>query len=169
MKIRTGFVSNSSSTSFTFFTKKPGLKYLLLQIQKHKDKFDLASEDVGRITASDVCEALAELKKQPKIIGKLIKNIEASIQYDQRWLERAKANPAEFVISHIADSISETKKELALVEQIQGQGFEYFLEVQFGDNHGDIQGDKVGTVMDYEGQGVSIDDESLKLRVENCH
>ena len=56
--------------------------------------------------------------------------------------------------------------ELQYLKKAKERGLSSYIMVSFGDNHGDVIGDPVGTTMDYSGRGMSIDCPSFVVFTE---
>ena len=182
MKIRVGFVANSSSTSFTFLTKKSGKSELVKQILEHYTKFNLThvspafldTECVYHCTAEDVCEAIKVLTaRQPQKIDKCIEEEKQEIEQSKKWWEDSKSLCADERSMSLhekwhEEALSDMMKKVIWLEQAKSQGFTHVFEVKFGDNDGDFSGGNVGITMDYEGRYIDIDDESFKVKTEQA-
>ena len=166
MKKRLGFVSNSSSTSFYFFTKGGGVDKVLECIQRHQEKFRLKTDfefsPEYSCTADDVCDAIRGLSK--KLIGVTSLMGEAASDIRQ-WEEDSKSSDS-WTSDFAAEYLAEARERLLDLENLRSLGFTQALVVGFGDNHGDIEGGNVGNAMDYEGREIRIDDDDFKLRTE---
>ena len=87
MKIRNGFVSNSSSTAFTFVFKKDTVEDVANLVRKYNQFFEL-HWDEHSCTAEEVATAIEQAGVQVVSLEKLIELISADAQ---RYLEMSRA------------------------------------------------------------------------------
>jgi hypothetical protein len=158
VKIRNGFVSNSSSTSFTFIFKGSSADDLYAMINKYNQYFDLYY-DISNVdgtsipvhcTAEDVINALKTLKlnvvpiKEHRIdIHKHLKQYELYDRHDKE---------GDFWVQTIVDQVMKEED----LKDAEKNGFTCSVVVGFGDNNGDISGGDIGYCMDYEGRAIHI-------------
>lgn len=158
MKIRQGFISNSSSTSFTFIVKGNTAKDVYKAMKDYGEYFHLwgawRSEENEECFVSEVIDSLIEIENGAKLesIVSTKKRIEEHIKkLDYVGIEENKQLECYWLHS----SVRETEK-LMLIEEAIKNGFRSVFVVGFGDNHGEICGDKIGYLMDYEGRHIRI-------------
>ena len=174
MKIRKGFVTNSSSTNFIFGFKGDTVDDLVKAIQNHPDAFRLCyvggwKEPIYyKCNADDVTKAIVEVfnretkydfeRIEIKDPLKLIEEIE------NRWKEE-KEYEDEVGVS-ISDYIEKMyNKKILYLKEIAERGMSV-LEIEFGDNHGHIEGGDLGMAMDYEGRYIEIFSDDLIVVTE---
>lgn len=162
MKIRQGFVSNSSSTSFTFLFKTNDLNEAMRTLRKYKNRFDLAEPEglydaniSARINGHDVIDCIEE-------------NVDNLYSIDELISERKEEFEAFKDDYHGIGS--QIKRELshiiANLEDVKENGFIYLFTINFGDNEGDISGGEIGNIMDYKGRDVKISECDLVMFTE---
>ena len=166
MKIRTGFVSNSSSTSFTFIFKGNDFEDLYTMMRKYDQYFDLYNADLfGEPLHCNVEDIIKAIKEKAKIgseyesnnpmiitpISKLISTSKETIEQNKKQIEQLEKRN-DFWLNLIMDKAM----EISDLEDDKKAGFNGAFIIEFGDNHGDICGGDVGNLMDYEGRTISI-------------
>ena len=167
MKIRGGFVSNSSSTSFTFIFKGDKIEDLFNLIKKYNQYFDLYFTDSGEkelhCTAEDVIKSMEEIKPNLKIEN--INSLRLYIKTRMRDLEitsEKNKDHHDWYSEYLSDCMD---KEL-LMEEAAKREFTNALVIDFGDNSGVISGGTVGYCMDYEGRSININKPDLIVTTE---
>jgi hypothetical protein len=151
MKIRWGFVSNSSSTSFTFIYKGNFVDVL----RKYNQYFDLYYENM-HINVEDVIHSIMSVF--PKVntsIKCLLEDIDHRI-----GLYKEYSNDYYF-----QEEVDLTSKKYKIIK-LASKGLDKCIKIDFGDNHGEIEGGIIGTVMDYEGRMISINKPDLVVFTE---
>jgi len=181
MKIRKGFVTNSSSTNFIFGFKGDTIDDLVKAIQNHPDAFDLIYEGgwkepiYYKCNADDVTKAIVKvfskepekydfMKLQIRDPSEVIKEEEKSFADNKEWeKEYEKDNPS----YHFNDDYIEKmyNKKILYLKEIAERGMSV-LEIEFGDNHGHIEGGDLGMAMDYEGRYIEIFSDDLIVVTE---
>jgi len=148
MKLRLGFVTNSSSTTHIMMWKgdKDRLKELL---EAHQNRFHLRYVDwddtMIEVTPEKVSEAILSKMSEAQKTSDYIQRQKQIIQLLQRVMEE---HP-DIYEAHVRDATDKIRRA--------GE-FDWILEVGFGDNHGDFAGGDLGVVMDYEGRRIYIVD-----------
>ena len=181
MKTRNGFVSNSSSTSFTFIFKGKSIKDLGKTIFKYKDYFKLSYDfgwddncDVRHCNAQDVVEAIegaVERYKDDKwdrpevlSIDKHIENLVEIIKSNDKEIEdKKKENKPYGFYGRYNDQLKEHVKKLRAAKK---NGCTSVFVIGFGDNHGEVYGGDVGYCMDYEGRGIHLYEKDFVVLTE---
>jgi hypothetical protein len=64
------------------------------------------------------------------------------------------------------DDYMEVSAQIDHVKALKSKGFKYVTEIGFGDNHGSVQGEGVGDIMDYAGRSIDIDKEDFVVWTE---
>lgn len=171
MKIRCGFVSNSSSTSFTFCYKGEGIKALTdLILTKYRGQFE-RSYDEWHCNAMDVVESIETSSKNKsewyKVeavhIDKVIENEQTCLDTVIQDLEEEKED---YWKRYNLDRKQELENKIARLKRIKERGLVTVLIMDFGDNHGAVQGGNVGYAMDYDGRYIDIDKQDLVVFTE---
>lgn len=179
MKIRSGFVSNSSSTSFTFIFKGNSVEDLCAILPKYASYFDLRHDDfddeIHRCNVQDIINALRSVVKDPSqkkeddwelvfpiSIDEKNKDIDAS---EKRWkeylAEEMKMSPNNWGDNLILSEMSSIWDERRTLKKAQKRGLDCVIEIGFGDSHGAISGPGLGSTMDYEGRHIRINKDDL--------
>ena len=190
MKIRHGFVSNSSSTSFTFVFKGDEVKNLSDTILKYKKHFDLShtcdnylsgAADIYICNAQDVAEAIErciETTKDDKWDVVKIVSIEDHIKelkirikeldvYIKEQDERKKNHPGWYNNYLHEDKVC-IQEEIEKLQAAIKNGLTSVLVIGFGDNDGAISGQGLGCTMDYEGRMIDIDEKDFIVLTEQA-
>ena len=174
MKIRNAFVSNSSSTSFTFCFKGNDIETLYAMILKYNKYFKLAFNCYDDITYS--CNALdivnsikCVMKSNEKAeewckikivpVDDIVKREEESIKEYEKEIEKEEKekNPNRtWSIEYLEQDIRHCEKTIKNFERIKKNGLDHAIQIGFGDNHGEVCGGDIGYSMDYEGRSIHI-------------
>lgn len=172
MKRKLDFVTNSSSTSFTFVLKAPKKVELMKQIAKHAEAFRLTyhgwDDEVTTIDEWDVIEAIVEacqdsnsdpwyLPKFDSIDDRIVAQKEEADRYKQSMEDESEKRYRKWYKDDYEYALAIFEK----LKKAKENGFTGVVTIGFGDNHGEICGGRVGTTMDYEGRSISIDDDSF--------
>lgn len=152
MKIRSGFISNSSSTSFMFIFKGQTKEDLYDAIWKNRKDFHLVTDDNRSCCAEwlvDEIESLPDniIREGSDPINLLIKTRKCILNDNKKYL----ADSKDKYFSESWRTIVEDEEQLIKrLQNLKDKGFTWSMIISFGDNHGDISGGNVGTAMDYE-------------------
>ena len=179
MKIRHGFISNSSSTSFTFCFR--GKEDLYNLIWKYRDYFSLSTIGwTSSVFSCNACSVVACIESvvvdnvkddwketSVKNIEEEIKNFEECLKETEETIKRAKEDGDK---EWLVDMYKKSKENLIAhcdrLKTAKEKGLNKVLVVEFGDNHGHIQGGDVGNAMDYEGRNIDIDEKDFIVFTE---
>lgn len=167
MKIRNGFVSNSSSTSFTFCFKGEGYKPLTdLILTRYDDCFN-RSWDEYTCTAYDVTRSIKEACLFGGLKTVSIDNIIYSDKEQIKYLERdIKNSKLDYAKGYFLKHIQELKAKIKKLQTIKKKGLTTVLIIGFGDNSGTVCGGDVGMAMDYDGRDIDINEKDLVIFTE---
>jgi len=172
IRIRLGYVTNSSSTNHIIMWKgaKEDLRNLL---ELHSNIFPLSYEyGLETLEVEEIIEAICSLQDKIQPIENFIEICQDNLEYyealkrDQTeilseekyggWLENAIARYREDIENYHKD-----------IEKAQFQN--WYIEVSFGDNHGDFCGGALGNIMDYGGQHIEVNEPIFKYSTKNQH
>ena len=172
MKCRQGCVSNSSSTGFVFCFTGDHMEDLFDKIRKYKSHFSLSylpwdfedSSIVYDIDAEKVISSIKANITDDRIvhIDKAIKEIKAIIKEEERYLKDSDKD------THYSSTawLQEYQNKLDVILQAKQKNIASVIEIDFGDNHGDIKGGEIGTAMDYEGRNIQVDENDFIIITE---
>lgn len=165
MKIKTSFVTNSSSTAYFFLTKGKTKNELYHLIREESQMafvlYDELGED-GKIKC-DEDDVISELQKLGrKIKFRKIENLIEEYESEEKRIIENKPYNDDFHIEYEFELV----QKIALLKRAKDNGFLYYLEVEFGDHDGHIQGD-VGSLVDYN--RVTLFSKNLLIINENRH
>lgn len=174
MKIRNGFVSNSSSTSFTFCYKGEGIKPLTdLILTKYRDQFK-RSYDEWHCNAMDVVEAIERcfyIKSEwhtigPVSIDKVILNEKDYLARHLKYMKDRENEKDTYWLQHDLEAKQRIEKKINKLNDIKNKGLTTVVIIGFGDNHGEVQGGNLGYAMDYDGRYIDIYEKDLVVFTE---
>ena len=180
MKIKTDFVTNSSSTSFTFVFE--GDKFDLYKaLLKHKEKFDLVFEDyidfTHKINVWDVIRAIdSVIRNSPedlwilptaRSVDNIITEYKSRKAYFQKSAEIEHPDGTRSIYNRYLEGVERTQTKIDLLNKAKEKGLTKAFVIGFGDNEGEICGGSVGQIMDYEGRNINIDDDDLMILTES--
>jgi len=182
MKIRANFVSNSSSTSFTFCFKGE-IDDLHRKIIDYQNYFYLAydgynwgsgSDYVFKCNALEVANAIQESYESKPIreweevkienIDKLIADEKKALSAFLEEIDDVKRDS--WMRKYDEETIKEMNDKIKKLERSKGKGLDKVLVIDFGDNHGVISGGDLGNAMDYEGRYIKIDEDDFVVFTE---
>lgn len=187
MKIRAGFVSNSSSSSFTFCFNSNDINTLYAMILKYREYFDLSysnyENEIHSCTAKDIIEAIKLVMKNNKkaeewnkiyiqTIDEVIEQYQARIEDCQQELKKAKDKEKvkdsryTWEVDFYTRDIKSYKDTISYFQRIQKKGLTTAITIGFGDNHGEISGPGIGEIMDYEGRNISLNKDDFAIYIE---
>lgn len=170
MKIKQDFITNSSSTSFTFIFK--GDKFDLYEaLLKRKEKFDIIHNDYQgisyKINVWDVIRAIdSVVRTTPEDLWLLpaTRKIDVVLKEhkdNKSYLKEHMTKEEQYTGSWYVDSISIVQHRIDLLNKAKSKGLTEVFVLGFGDNSGEISGKGVGAAMDDEGRKINIDDDDL--------
>jgi len=186
MKIRQGFVSNSSSTSFTFCFKGNKLEDLYTMISKYSKHFDLEHEGWDdlqyKCNSGDIVKAIKGAAKSKSkydfenisvvSIDDHIVNLKEQIVINDEAIKREQENKdkrysaTDLYSDLYSEWNSNIKDTIAKMRGLQKKGLTSICEIGFGDNHGQISGLGIGSIMDYEGRCININTKDFAVMTE---
>jgi len=188
MKIKADFVTNSSSTSFTFIFRGNSILDLFEKMRKYKNKFEIEYEYPEycdeymngpiKINVEDIISSIEEgIAKNNKYYEK--DDIDYVRIGDIEALEERIIPNLDYCLKEVADNIVNNKRtpqyvfdeintfnnQLDILEKAKKKNMKS-LVIGFGDNHGEVCGTPVAFAMDYEGRNIKIDKPDLIVYTE---
>ena len=173
MKIRNGFVSNSSSTSFTFCFKGKDLKSLTdLLLTKYRNQFKRSFEE-WHCNVLDVVEAMegcfeSDFHRKISVypIDNYIREEKAAVDRYTKDIKEHTGNQQKYLLDIFTREKLRCENKLKRLKTIKKRGLKSVVVIGFGDNHGDIQGGNLGYAMDYDGRYIDINNNDLVVFTE---
>jgi hypothetical protein len=167
MKIRQGFVSNSSSTSFYFITKKGSKEELFKMMRKYSKCFDGMTseyfEEYQPLTTEIIISAIDGLTKITQYsVLELVSHFEEQLESDREW---SKKYPNDNYSRE--DTYRKSNRILFLIS-LHEKGFKSVFDIGFGDHDGDISGGQIGNIMDYEGRTINLNEDDFVIFTEQA-
>lgn len=200
MKTRNGFVSNSSSTSFTFIFKGDNFNDFARLMKKYKKHFKLSYPDAwwsGEENTSteydyqDIINAIRCVIDREKIpeyedkvailpVETLIKEYQEQIKlYEEEvqdiLFQRAKDDEAKREYDYVnSDDYLRIYQDglesfRAGIQKLEKRRNHIYIKLEFGDNHGQIQGRGLGATLDQMGREIKLEEEDFWLLTESLH
>jgi hypothetical protein len=177
MKYKDDFITNSSSAAFFFIFKRDSKEHLFALIRKYKEKFNLSCDFSFSVNGEpattnykfviDAIEGVLGVKTawrdnivEIQELNDLIKKYELDIKF---WEKEAAKDSWSNDMLH---SYSEKLQKLTIAKQ---SGFTHFLEIEFGDNHGDVHGIEDPLVLDYNHKDVNLNEDDFIIITESRH
>ena len=179
MKIKTDFATNSSSTNFYFIFKGDHID-LYQRLLEHKHKFELSYDTYEELTFNiNVWDVIREIDKVIRHNDTdlwLLKNVEdidlviEMFEEDKKMLfdlyKRNEEYPKTLPTLYYKEKSNIRCEKIQLLKESKKKGLSTSIMISFGDNHGDIKGDPVGTTMDYDGRNIYINCPSFVVFTE---
>jgi len=165
LKLRLGFVTNSSSTNHTIMWKgdKQNLKEILI---KHKNIFP-TSLDWGyaeySITSEEIIDAIMSMLHTAQEKSDIIKELEERLISAHAWVQKEANRSHGIIYGYAAEEVAYVEK---ILDAAKNGDFDWKLDVSFGDNHGDFEGGALGNIMDYEGRYIRLDEKDVYYTTE---
>jgi len=178
MKVKTDFITNSSSTGFIFMFKGNSKIMFYKNLVEHSDKFELVYDksygnkppDIIKCNVWEIIETIDPYIRKDEgpdrdvWIMKGIEPIEGLLKKvinDHDYWKKEQEEHDQF---YYKETYEEAQLMLIKVKEAVSKGFTHYFDIDFG-NDGCIS-DSIGDVMDYEGRNIRIDDDELILITE---
>ncbi len=173
MKIKSDFVTNSSSTCFLFAWSGKGKKSLYKLMEKYGNYFFLQTKysdftndfkvvkNEISCNVNDVVAALKSISRKTKIVP-IDKKIEEYLE-NIRTLKSYKNSRLNLYSKSL---IYRTLSRIAVLTYAKESGISNVLEVCFGNNDGPFAGTEIGLIMDYEGRNIELLSNDLVILTE---
>jgi len=179
VKIKRDFITNSSSTNFYFIFKGDHID-LYQRLLEHKHEFDLSydtfEELVFNITTWDVIREIDKVIRSNDSDLWLLKNVTnidhiiETFEDDKKMFFDLYKNGSKYSKTlhdiYYKEKAETIQKRTQLLKEAKKKGLSSYIMISFGDNHGDVKGDAVGTTMDYAGRKISINCPSFVVFTE---
>lgn len=182
MKRKLDFITNSSSTTFMFIFKGDTRIDLFRAMVEHEKDFNLVDDFFNELLLTsinvwDIISKLDEVIQTPTFdklwiyphvssIPLLLREFEEELKSWEKDLANRSNDGSDLSEDFYIRNIRKSKDKITTIKNAIERGFNSFVKVDFGDNHGEIQGGKIGTVMDYSGRYININDDSLIVVTE---
>lgn len=179
MKAKADFVTNSSSTSFTFIFKGNHID-LFKGIITRAELFNLSMESYGssydhKIDVWDVIRAIDSVIKingEDLWIKPAVATIDSHIKEKDREIDEIEGariqgfGNDEWRKQYDDGVLAELKADIKSLKAAKAKGLTSMFTIGFGDNDGEICGGPVGTTMDYEGRHIKVNDDDFIIITE---
>ena len=168
MKIRNGFVSNSSSTSFTMCFKDSE-EELYEMLKKYAVYFDLIYpyEQDWKVNIDDVINSIKECLVKNDDYEKIeITSVDDAIVKQEECVEQEKEYVKKHPDRYNVENIFEENDKLEKLQTAKKRGLQSVIIIGFGDNSGNVCGGRIGNTMDYEGRHININKEDFIVFTE---
>jgi len=172
MKIKSDFITNSSSTAFFFFFKGEKIQDLSNVLRKYdnvfeRDEFEYKMNVEDLVSSiENLVPSVLQIKDIDKLVPQFLENIQRLIEtcYKENK-EGDKFDSAKYFMGDVRDRL----KTYEISKDILKKGFTKVLEIEFGDNDGHVAGGNVGTLMDYKHSSLEMKKEDLVILTESRH
>lgn len=177
MKTKLDFITNSSSTNFYFIFKGDHID-LYQRLLEHKEEFELSYDTyedlVIDITTWDIIRELDKsIRSGDKDLWllKKIVTLDSAIDDTEEELNAVSETISSYKGGEITDRfyidrLKILNKRRSMLQKAKEREMSSYIMIAFGDNHGDIKGDPIGTTMDYSGRYIFIDSENFIVFTE---
>jgi len=163
MKIRLGFITNSSSTNHIIMWKgdKYDLKRLLLEkISIFPTNFSGYAQNY-HVDKSEILDAILSMIERSLDKSSIQKELAERLEYAERWYKESIQDKRPWGTSWAEEEVKFTKELISLSEDK-----DWMLEISFGDNEGCFAGGDLGYVMDYAGRNIDVEEDELAYKTE---
>ena len=177
MKIRNGFISNSSSTSFVICFKgdETALHTLLKKYAVYFDLIFPYSEDMEadwKINVEDITTSIRECVQnysEDDIYAVKIESVDDAIALQVKYREDTQRRHREDPHIYQLEDVWEEKYKEEKLKSAKKRGLTSTIKISFGDNHGSICGGRIGNTMDFEGRKIDINKEDFIFYPDYIH
>ena len=135
------------------------MDHLFSRLRKYHQHFELENpypdiDDTLEIGVEDVIREIKKCNVNPVSIDFIINRCKDELAN----VESLPDSP--YKIEYILDA----QEKCIEAERMKKDGFISAVNIDFGDNHGDVTGNGVGLIMDYEGRCIHINRSDFKVR-----
>ena len=173
MKIKSDFITNSSSTAFFFFFKGEKVEDLSNVLRKYGEMFkrtvynDYSMDVEGLISSiEELVPSVLPLKDIDKLSKEFLESLQNEIEYC--YNENKSGDKYESAKYHI-EGARDSLKSHEISKDLLKEGFTKVLEIEFGDNDGHVSVGNVGCSMDYNHYELETRKEDLVIITESRH
>jgi hypothetical protein len=158
MKLRLGFVTNSSSTNHIIMwrgSQNDLQKILMEKIEMFPDHYDSYNK-THNIDKIEIVYAI--ISKADKAWNKqeMLTELNIRLKHAEQWYKETGKRDDTFSGKYALEHLKFIEN---LIEASKNK--DWMLEVYFGDNEGDFEGGDLGCIMDYEGRYIHVDEEEF--------
>jgi hypothetical protein len=163
MKVRLGFITNSSSTNHIMMWK--GSQYDLKKfLMENLSVFPTESDGYNQkyvVEKGEILDAILSMINNAMNKEAIKEELQNRLERAERWYEEEKERKDSWSVDWEKEELEFAKKLLNSAEDK-----DWMLEVSFGDNEGDFAGGNIGNIMDYEGRLININEDGFSYTTE---
>lgn len=157
MKKRNGFVSNSSSTCFTFLFKSEEYEEIVKSLYRNKKEFSVIRCDPDEVVKSIV----------KHIDNKGLSDVSEKLEEVNETIESLKKNIVDHNISFMRDLYYDFINRNSYLKHCYENGFNNYIDIYYGDNEGDEAGTDVAICMDMNSFHINIENNDFVVVKES--
>jgi hypothetical protein len=159
MKVRLGFVTNSSSTNHIMMWS--GDKYDLKKILIEKINIFPKTYSNYSVDKSEILDAILSMIQSSTDQEAMRKELQEQLEWAKNWYDEAKQDGRKWSMEFAADEMEFIKELIEL-----SKNKDWMLKISFGDNEGNFSGGNLGYVMDYEGRKIDVEEKNFVYKTK---